>query len=191
MHLELEWEESRRCRKKGTEVSLSLDTYDMDTLTTAQIILKTNATPEQRCDQEEETYQALSELPDTEVDTALLWAMEQSDSTMHWFVLPLIGKFYRDRVALLPLVRSCLLSDEPLVATSAISCLTEMRDQLKDTEGIIRELHNTLTSPWSKVIALGNLLLCHECDEAKAKLRELVQSNALVACSAQAYLSEL
>lgn len=163
----------------------------MDALTTAQIILKTNATAEQRCEQEGETYQALSELPDTEVDTALVWALEQSDPTMHWFVLPLIGKHLKNRKTLIPLVRKCLLSHDPLVATAAIACLTEMRDHSKETEGVVRELQSTLTSPWSKVIALGYLLLCHECDDCKAKLKELASSEDVVAGEAQTYLSEL
>jgi hypothetical protein len=162
----------------------------MEESTTAQMILKTNATTEQRCEQEEETYLALRQLPDNEVDAALAWALEQSDSTMHWFVLPLIGNYYQDRVALIPLVRSCLLSDDPLVATAAISCLTEMRDHSKETERIVRDLHSTLPSPWSKVIALGHLLLCHGCKDTKAKLNKLACSDDVIHEVARGFLND-
>lgn len=160
----------------------------MDALTKAQIILKTNATAEQRCEQEEETYLALRELPDTEIETALAWALEQSDSTMHWFVLPLIGNHFKNRKTLIPLVRKCLLSDDPLVSTAAIACLTNLRDESSDTERVVRELNNTLTSPWSKVIALGYLLLCHNCEVTKKNLIELADSDDVVAGEARRFL---
>ena len=190
MHLDMEWECQSGAVRKARKVSLSLDTYDMDTLTTAQIILKLNATPEQRCDQEEETYQALRHLPDTEVDEALSWALKQQDSTMHWFVLPLIGNYYQDRPKLVPFVRSCLKSDNPLVATAAIACLTNLRDESSDTEFIVRDLHNSLTSPWSKVVALGHLLLCHGCKDTKAKLQELAYSDDVIHDVARKFLND-
>ena len=163
----------------------------MEESTKAQMILKTNATTEQRCEQEEETHLALRQLPDNEVDAALAWALEQSDSTMHWFVLPLIGNHFQNRKTLIPLIRKCLLSDDPLVATAAIACLTNLRDKSSDTERVVRELHNTLTSPWSKVITLGYLLLCHSCKDSESILIEIANSGDVLAGEARNYLSGL